>query len=253
MNYNAIFQILQKAKYTNLRFNEGSDICHALYKAQGTRQLRTGGHRTPRYKALAVLGAVLAGLSFGNIAIAEAAPQVSEDVYRWVQSTARTNYFFNRQQICFAVDEDGQVDTDKLIVPVLKTFDDVMINDVVSKRRWNGKSLKGFDDFVGVAEYLTFDLEEKKVSVDELDYLDSTWSTIGVERSEDAWVSLEELSDKSLDAKFYDRIIDFAMRNQLVLAERTKGRLSVEDRAELAEAQAAYRTANAPDRPSDNE
>ena len=47
--YNVIVQILPKAKYTNLRFNEGNDISHALYKAQGTRQLRTGGHRTPRY------------------------------------------------------------------------------------------------------------------------------------------------------------------------------------------------------------
>ncbi len=205
------------------------------------------------YKALAVLGAAVMSFSFSNISTTEAAPQVPENVFRWVQSSARTNYFFNRQQMCFGVDEDGHVDTDKLIVPVLKTFDDVMINDVVSKRRWNGKSLYGFDDFVGVAEYLTFDMEEKKVSVDELDYLDSTWSTIEVERSEDAWISLEELSDKSLDARFYDRIIDFAMRNQLVLAERTKGILTDEDRAELAKAQQEYRDAHVPDRPSDNE
>ena len=191
--------------------------------------------------------------SFSNISTTEATPRVPEDIFRWVQSSARTNYFFNRQQMCFAVDEDGQVDTDKLIVPVLKTFDDVMINDVVSKRRWNGKSLKGFNDFVGVAEYLTFDMKEKKVSVDELDYLDSTWSTIEVERSEDAWISLEELSDKSLDAKFYERIIDFAMRNQLVLAERTKGELTEENKARLAEAQADYRAEHKPDRPSDNE
>ncbi len=205
------------------------------------------------YKALAVLGAAFMSFSFSNISTTEAAPQVPENIFRWVQSSARTNYFFNRQQMCFAVDEDGQVDTDKLIVPVLKTFDDVMINDVVSKRRWNGKSLNGFDDFVGVAEYLTFDMEEKKVSVDELDYLDSTWSTIEVERSDAAWISLEELSDKSLDAKFYERIIDFAMRNQLVLAERTKGILTEEAKAKLAEAQQEYRDAHVPDRPSDNE
>ena len=31
--YNAIVQILPKAKYTNLRFNEGGDISSTLYKA----------------------------------------------------------------------------------------------------------------------------------------------------------------------------------------------------------------------------
>ena len=78
---------------------------------------------------------------------------------------------------------------------MLKTFDDVMINDVVSKRRWNGKNLQGFDDFVGVSEYLTINLPEKKVSVNEVNYLDSTWTTLAVESSE-AEISLEDLSEK---------------------------------------------------------
>ena len=134
----------------------------------------------------------------------------------------------------------------------MKTFDDVMLNDVVAKRRWNGKSLAGFDDFVGVAEYLIINLAEKKVSVQEVDYLDSTWTSIEVVRT-DAEVSLEELSEKSLDAKFYDRIIDYAMRNQLVLAMRTKGNMDEAVKAKLAEQQAAYRAENKPDRQEDNE
>ena len=203
------------------------------------------------YKGLAVVGAAILCFSFSH-ALVEAAPEVPENIFRWVQSSARTNYYFNRQQICFDVHEDGTIDTDNLIVPVLKTFDDVMINDVVSKRRWNGKNLQGFDDFVGVSEYLTINLPEKKVSVNEVNYLDSTWTTLAVERSE-AEISLEELSDKSLDARFYDRIIDFALRNQLVLADRTKGDLEASVREKLAAAQAAYRADNRPDRPSDNE
>lgn len=202
-------------------------------------------------KKMAVIGAALLCCSFSN-GWAEAAPHVPEDIFRWVQSSARTNYYFNRQQICFAVKEDGTVDTENLIVPVLKTFDDVMINDVVSKRRWNGKSLQGFDDFVGVSEYLTINLPAKKVSVNEINYLDSTWTSIDVERSE-AEVSLEELSDKNLEARFYDRVIDFALRNQLVLADRTRGDLEKPVRDKLAAAQEAYRGANKPDRPSDNE
>lgn len=203
------------------------------------------------YKGLAVIGAAILCFSFSHASV-EAAPEVPENIFRWVQSSARTNYYFNRQQICFDVHEDGTIDTDNLIVPVLKTFDDVMINDVVSKRRWNGKNLQGFDDFVGVSEYLTINLPEKKVSVNEVNYLDSTWTTLAVEHSE-AEISLEELSEKSLDARFYDRIIDFALRNQLVLADRTKGDLEASVREKLAAAQEAYRADNRPDRPSDNE
>ena len=207
--------------------------------------------RLMNYKHLVVLGAALLSFSFNGEA-AVAAPHVPEDIFRWVQSSARTNYFFNKQQICYEVDAEGNVDTNVLIVPVLKTFDDVMINDVVAKRRWNGKSLAGFDDFVGVAEYLIINLAEKKVSVQEVDYLDSTWTSIEVVRTE-AEVSLEELSEKSLDAKFYERIIDYAMRNQLVLAMRTKGDMDEAVKAKLAEQQAAYRAENKPDRQEDNE
>ena len=203
------------------------------------------------YKGLAVVGAAILCFSFSHASV-EAAPEVPENIFRWVQSSARTNYYFNRQQICFDVHEDGTIDTDNLIVPVLKTFDDVMINDVVSKRRWNGKNLQGFDDFVGVSEYLTINLPEKKVSVNEVNYLDSTWTTLAVERSE-AEISLEDLSEKSLDARFYDRIIDFALRNQLVLADRTQGDLEASVREKLAAAQEAYRADNRPDRLSDNE
>lgn len=203
------------------------------------------------YKGLAVIGAAILCFSFSHASV-EAAPEVPENIFRWVQSSARTNYYFNRQQICFDVHEDGTIDTDNLIVPVLKTFDDVMINDVVSKRRWNGKNLQGFDDFVGVSEYLTINLPEKKVSVNEVNYLDSTWTSLAVERSE-AEISLGDLSEKSLDARFYDRIIDFALRNQLVLADRTKGDLEASVREKLAAAQEAYRADNRSDRPSDNE
>ena len=43
------------------------------------------------------------------------------------------------------------------------------------------------------------------------------------------------------------------MRNQLILAQRTKGDLDEALKAQLAEAQEAYREAHKPDRPEDNE
>lgn len=203
------------------------------------------------YKHLAVVGAALFSFSV-NAVWAEAAPYVPENIFRWVQSSARTNYFFNKQQMCFAVDEAGNVDSNLLIVPVLKTFDDVMIRDVVSKRRWNDKSVQGFDDFVGVAEYLIINLTERKVTVQEIDYLDSTWTALDVVKGDEE-VSLAELSEKNLEAKFYDRVIDFALRNQLVLAERTKGSLDDATKERLRIAQEEYRSANPPDRPEDNQ
>lgn len=203
-----------------------------------------------KLKYWAVMGAAIACFSL-NAAATEAAPYVPENIFRWVQSSARTNYYFNKEQICYRIDEQGNVDTNTLIVPVLKTFDDVMINDVVTKRRWNNKLLYGFNDFVGVAEYLTIDLAQKKVTVEEIHYLDSTWTTLESVEA-DTEVALEDLSDKNLDSRFYDRIIDYALRNQLVLAERTKGDLDEDLKKQLGEAQEAYRAENPPDRPEDN-
>ena len=60
-----------------------------------------------------------------------AAPQVDaeeaipEDIYQWVQSTSRQNYYFNKQQIYFAVDAQGNMNVDVLLVPTLKTYDQV--------------------------------------------------------------------------------------------------------------------------------
>ena len=52
-------------------------------------------------------------------------PAVPEDIYQWVQSTARQNYYFNKQQMCYEIRADGTVDEHVLIVPTLRTYDDV--------------------------------------------------------------------------------------------------------------------------------
>ena len=65
-----------------------------------------------------------------------APPKVNETVFEWVQSSSRANYYFNKQQICYAVDDKGKIDLNTLIVPTLKTYDDVQIQDIKDKRRW---------------------------------------------------------------------------------------------------------------------
>ena len=66
-------------------------------------------------------------------------------------------------------------------------------------------------------------------------------------------MALQDLSEKSLDYKFYARIIDFAKRNQVKLGKRTDSQLSEEDYISLLGAQEQYRSENKPEKPEDNE
>ena len=181
-----------------------------------------------------------------------ATPEVPENIYKWVQSSDRTSYYFNKEQICFAKNADDTINSQKLVVPVLKLFDDVMINDVVAKRRWNGLTLHGFDDLQGAAEYLQIDLNTKEIIVEEVDFLDSTWTALEQVKLEKK-IKLDTLSPKSLDYKFYSRIIDFSQRNQLKLALRVNRNLDTSEQDKFAQAQAEYRAANKPEKLEDNE
>lgn len=107
----------------------------------------------------ACLGLMAAAALFTAVPACEAASiEVPENIFQWVQSTARQNYYFNKEQMCYAVKPNGEIDLGTLIVPTLRTFDDVQKQDVVDKRRWNMQSVKGYDDLVGSAEYLAIDL-----------------------------------------------------------------------------------------------
>lgn len=106
----------------------------------------------------ACLGLMAAAALFTAVPACEAASiEVPENIFQWVQSTARQNYYFNKEQMCYAVKPNGEIDLGTLIVPTLRTFDDVQKQDVVDKRRWNMQSVKGYDDLV-LAEYLAIDL-----------------------------------------------------------------------------------------------
>ena len=188
-------------------------------------------------RKLFIVVSVLLCSVFGSAAAA--APEVPTNIFQWVQSSARTDYYFNAQQICFARDPAGHVDTNRLLVPVLKIYDDLMKHDVISKRRWNGKSLEKFGDLVGTAEYLEFDIKEQTVRIKQVDYIDSTFTTIE-ENKPNQVINLKDLAAKSLDAKFYNAILDYGMRHQVRLAERANSKISAEFKAKLKEAQDEY-------------
>ncbi|MCI6159097.1 MAG: hypothetical protein SOV43_07600 [Selenomonadaceae bacterium] len=170
---------------------------------------------------------------------AEAADvQVPEDIFQWVQSTARQNYYFNKQQIKYAVDADGYIDLHTLIVPTLCTYDDVQVQDVVAKRRWKKLSMKGYDRLIGEANYLKFNLKAHTVQILEHDDLDNTFSTITKDTDYQP-VQYDVLSEKDVDGKFYRAIERYANthRDEILANTMTTGaKLRPADQKALAKA-----------------
>ena len=191
-------------------------------------------------KSVVILFAILCTLW---TAVASASPQMDESIFKWVQSSARCDYFFNMQQICYGKDDKGNIDFNKLVVPVIKIYDYLMIDDVVSKRRWNGNSVEGFSDLVGAAEYYEINLQDMTVYFKQQDFLDSTFTALAGNRP-DRTVKLDTLSEKSFDRMFYNRIIDYAMRNRVKLALRSNKNAENELLAKMQAEQDEYRAQN---------
>ena len=200
-------------------------------------------------KSVVILVAIICTLW---AAVASASPQLDESIFKWVQSSARCDYFFNMQQICYGKDDKGNIDFNKLVVPVIKIYDYLMIDDVVSKRRWNGNSVEGFSDLVGAAEYYEINLQDMTVYFKQQDFLDSTFTALAGNRP-DRTVKLATLSEKSFDRMFYNRIIDYALRNRVKLALRSNKNAGNELLAKMQAEQDEYRAQNKATDSRDNE
>ena len=183
----------------------------------------------------ACLGLMAAAALFTAVPACEAASiDVPENVFQWVQSTARQNYYFNKEQMCYAVKPNGEIDIGTLIVPTLRTFDDVQKQDVIDKRRWKMLPMAGFDDLVGKAEYLRIDIARQTVTTVEQDYLDSTWSPLEQNMTAQE-TELSKLPEKSWDRSFYRAILDYAAKHADEIAAHTKGTLKPADKKKLEE------------------
>ena len=161
-----------------------------------------------------------------------AAEEIPKHIYEWVQSTARQGYYFNKEQIQYAVDAHGYIDLTKIVVPTLRIYDDIQIQDVVSKRRWRMLPLDGYSDLSGAAEYLMIDLSAGVVHITVHEDLDSAWGTLSREENAKE-IKLSALSDKDVEKKFFDAIIHYAAANQDALIHRSRGILSDADRRAL--------------------
>jgi hypothetical protein len=146
---------------------------------------------------------------------------ISPDIYQWVQSTSRQNYFFNKQHMYFGQDSKGILDANIMLVPVLKTYDSVQIQDVQAKRRWKMLPMEGYEALVGTAEYLRFDLAQGTVTVVKHEDLDEDWGVLSVTTSDKA-VKIADLSEKDVDGVFYKAILKYAYAHIDDMVERTE-------------------------------
>ena len=183
-------------------------------------------------------GAVLAACAVLLMGVrpADAAEAIPKNIYEWVQSTARQGYYFNKEYIQYAADAHGYIDLTKILVPTLRVYDNIQIQDVVSKRRWRMLPLEGYGDLSGAAEYLLIDLRAGTVRVTAHEDLDSAWGTISREENAKEF-TLASLSEKDVEKKFFNAIISYAAAHQEELIRRSKGILSDADRKILAERQ----------------
>ena len=163
---------------------------------------------------------------------ASAAEEIPKHIYEWVQSTARQGYYFNKEQIQYASDAHGYIDLTKIVVPTLRIYDNIQIQDVVSKRRWRMLPLNGYSDLTGAAEYLLIDLRAGVVHVTAHEDLDSHWGTLSREENTKD-LTLSSLSDRDVEKKFFDAIINYAVGHQEEMIRRSRGILSDADRAAL--------------------
>ena len=137
----------------------------------------------------------------------------------------------------FAADAQGNMNVDVLLVQILKTYDQVQKQDVISKRCWKMLSTDGYDDLVGDAEYLSFNLKDQTVQVTRHEDLDSEWGVLAT-TNPTAVTKISDLSDKDVDGVFYRAILNYANSHIDEIVERTqssnKAQLTDAARAKLA-------------------
>ncbi len=171
-------------------------------------------------------GILAAAMLLVAVPQAQAKETISEDIYQWVQSTSRQNYYFNKQHIYFGLDAKGQIDLNTLLVPVLKTYDQVQKEDVIAKRRWKMQKTEGYNDLAGAAQYLRFNLQANTLEIIKQDDLDSDWGVLDTANVNQV-IDLTQLSEKGVKGKFYQAILGYSRMHLDEILERTEAKNNV--------------------------
>lgn len=156
--------------------------------------------------------------------------EVPTDIYMWVQSTPRGNYWFNYRNMGYRVKPDGTLDLNTLMVPTVCMYDNIQIEDVIQKRKWRKLSTKGYDRLAGRADYLKFDLLNETVQVVTRVDLDDTWAELDKDTSGEP-MDLKNLPSKDVRYNFYRTILEWARDHNEEIINRSRGELSEEDAA----------------------
>ena len=160
-----------------------------------------------------------------NITFATPTVEIPEEVYKWVQSTPRGNYWFNYQIMGYKIRSDDTLDLNILEVPVLVTYDNIQIEDVIQKRRWRGQPTRGYNNLIGRADYLEFNFADETVTITRRADLDHTFTELDSENGGEP-VKLAELSDQDISCKMYRAILKWAREQNDWIIRRSRGKLS---------------------------
>ncbi len=153
---------------------------------------------------------------------------LSEEVFQWVQATPRSSYYFNKDAMTYEIGADGDADTNILIVPTVRLFDNMQIQDVIMKRQWRNLSTYRFDELSGVAEYLRINIKDKTVEYTECVYLDQGYNSLYV-NYERPTQNMNTMSVKDVDYNFYQVILDYEKEHRKELLTKIIDQVKPED------------------------
>lgn len=153
---------------------------------------------------------------------------LSEEVFQWVQATPRSSYYFNKDAMTYEIGADGDADTNILIVPTVRLFDNMQIQDVIMKRQWRNLSTYRFDELSGVAEYLRINIKDKTVEYTDCVYLDQGYNSLYV-NYERPTQNMNTMSVKDVDYNFYQAILDYEKEHRKELLTKIIDQVKPED------------------------
>lgn len=153
---------------------------------------------------------------------------LSEEIFQWVQATPRSSYYFNKDAMTYEIGADGIADTNILIVPTVRLFDNMQIQDVIMKRQWRNLSTYRFDELSGVAEYLRINIKDKTVEYTECVYLDQGYNSLYV-NYERPTQNINTMSVKDVDYNFYQAILDYEKEHRKELLTKIIDQVNPED------------------------
>lgn len=154
--------------------------------------------------------------------------QLSEDIFQWVQATPRSSYYFNKEAMTYEIGADGFADTNILIVPTVRLFDDMQKQDIIMKRQWRNLSTYRFDELSGVAEYLRINLKDKTVEYTDCVYLDQGYNSLYV-NYERPTQNMNTMSVKDVDYNFYQAILAYEQEHRQELLTKIIDQVRPED------------------------